>query len=51
MLVARLGQVAADHVKLTAVGALLAVAHERVASTEEAWMALAGEAEALGLDI
>ena len=51
VLVARLGQVAADHVKLTAVGALLAVAHERVASTEEAWMALAGEAEALGLDI
>ncbi len=50
-LIARLGGVSSDHVKLAELGAALAAAEERVAGTEESWMALAGEAEALGLDV
>lgn len=44
-------QAALDHRELAALGERLAAAQAAVDEAEERWLALAGEAEALGLDL
>ena len=48
---AALGAAGSDHVALARLGAELATAEEAVASAEEVWLGLAGEAESAGLTI
>jgi ABC transport system ATP-binding/permease protein len=50
-LVARLADPAIDHVELQRLGSELAAAQRILDAAEERWLALAGEAEALGLDV